>query len=107
MPLTLRQLDRVKQLRSSMTYDAILGNYKNFKNAKKEYAVLAIKDFNTVRQLPAPKVIVPLFSRQGIQMLFVMVRDFFRVKTPEEKILKKMGNDYKSKLKVNQFIENA
>ena len=36
MPLTVKQIERVRQLRSSMVYDAILGNYKAYKEARKE-----------------------------------------------------------------------
>ena len=107
MALTVKQIERVKQLRSSMVFDAVLGNYKAYKTAKKEYASLAVKDFDTVRKLPAPKATVPLFSKQGLNMMMVAVRDFFRIKTPEEKLLKKMGTEYKNKLNARKFIQDV
>ncbi len=39
MKLTPLQLNRVSQLRNSMMMDAILGNYKDFKNAKKRICI--------------------------------------------------------------------
>lgn len=93
MPLTVKQLERVRQLRSSMVYDAILGNYKAYKEARKEYASLAIQDFDTVRQMKAPKATAPLLSKYGFNMLLVYVRDLFRIKTPDEKLFKKMGQE--------------
>ena len=107
MPLSVEQLNKVKQLRTSMAYDALLGNYKAFRNAKKEYASLAIKDFHAVRQIKAPKVSVPLFSKQGLRLMFIAIREFFRIKTPEEKQLKKMGAEYKNQLETEKFIKNA
>ena len=94
MPLTVKQIERVRHLRSSMVYDAISGNYKAYKKARKEYASLAIQDFDTVRQMKAPKVTAPLFSKYGLNMLWVYVRDLFRFKTPEEKILKKWDRNF-------------
>ena len=91
MPLTVKQIERVRQLRSSMVYDAILGNYKAYKEARKEYASLAIQDFDTVRQMKAPKATAPLLSKYGFNMLLVYVRDLFRIRTPDEKLFKKMG----------------
>lgn len=104
MALTIKQLERVKYLRSSIVCDALLGNYKNFKNAKKEYATLAIKDFDTVRKLPAPKATASIFSRQGLNILLVNIIDMFRIKTPDEKLLKRMGQEMLKKSKINSFI---
>ena len=103
MKLTPLQLNRVSQLRNSMMMDAILGNYKDFKNAKKEYASIVIQDFDAIKKLPAQKAEVPLFSKYGLRMIYVMIRDFFRIKTPEEKCLKKMGK----KAKAESFIKQV
>ena len=104
MPLTVKQIERVRQLRSSMVYDAILGNYKAYKEARKEYASLAIQDFDTVRQMKAPKATAPLFSKYGFNMLFVYVRDLFRIKTPDEKLFKKMGQELLAKSKIDTKV---
>ena len=104
MPLTVKQIERVRQLRSSMVYDAISGNYKAYKKARKEYASLAIQDFDTVRTMKAPKVTAPLFSKYGLNMLWVYVRDLFRFKTPDEKTLKKMGQEVLAKAKLDTKV---
>ena len=103
MPLTVKQLERVKFLRSSMVYDAISGNYKAYKEARKEYASLAIKDFDAVRQVKAPKVTAPIFSKPGFNMLCVYLRDLFRIKTSEEKLLKKFGQDAIKQHNINKI----
>ncbi len=74
MGLSTKQIERVRQLKNTMAYDAMLGNYKNFKNAKQEYATLATQDFETVSQLKSPQVKVPLFSKMGLNMLYVAIR---------------------------------
>ena len=87
-----------------MVYDAILGNYKAYKEARKEYASLAIQDFDTVRQMKAPKATAPLLSKYGFNMLLVYVRDLFRFKTPDEKTLKKMGQEVLAKAKLDTKV---
>ena len=91
MGLSVKQIERAQYLRSSMVTDALLGNYKKFKEAKKEYATLAVQDFKKVRELPCPRASAPIFTRYGLNLLYVMVRDFFRIKSPAEKKLKQMG----------------
>ena len=107
MSLSVEQLNKAKQLRTSMTYDVMLGSYKAFKNAKKEYASLAVKDFQAVSQIKAPEVSVPLFSKLGLRFMFFAIREFFRIKTPDEKLLKKMVVEYKKQLKTENFVRNA
>lgn len=103
MALTVKQLDRVRFLRSSMVYDAISGNYKAYKEASKEYASLAIQDFEAVRKMKAPKVTAPLFSKYGLNMLFVYFRELFRIKTPDEKLFKKMGKEALRQHNINKI----
>ena len=103
MPLTIKQLDRVSHLRASMVYDAISGNYKAYKKARKEYASLAVQDFDTVRMMKSPKVTAPLFSKPGLNMLFTYVRDLFRIKTPDERLLKKMGKEVLRQQGINKI----
>ncbi len=70
---------------------------------KKEYASIVIQDFEAVKKLPAQKAEVPLFSIFGLRMMDVMIRDFFRIKTPEEKRLKEIGKQTKAE----SFIKQA
>lgn len=107
MPLTIKQLERVRHLRASMVYDAVSGNYKAYKKARKEYASLAVKDLDAVRNLKAPKVTVPLFSKYGLNMLGVYLRDLFRLKTPDEKLLKKLGKELLRKENINKINKSV
>ena len=102
MGLTVSQIKRAQYLRSSMAYDAFFGNYKSFKEAKKEYASLAVQDIQKIRELPAPSVNAPLYSKYGLNMLYVAIRDFFRKKTPDEKRLKQMGYEELKRQRLNK-----
>ena len=102
MKLTKVQLDRALELRNTMVYDAILGNYKSYKKSKIEYSKLAVQDIEAIRQLPRPSVNVPLFSRFGMRMIYIRLCDAFRIKTPEEKLLNKMGKELKAKHIISQ-----
>jgi len=101
MKLSPTELNRVRELRTSMMIDAALGHHKNFKTASKEYASLAVRDFDTVKKLPAQKISVPLFSKAGMNMLYVRICELFRIKTPDEKLLRKMGKEELTKRKLN------
>ena len=103
MTLSVKQIERVKALKTSMAIDSMLGNFKKFRNAKKEYASIAIQDFQTIKNIPSPQVTVPLFSKTGLNMLYVAIRNFFSIKTPEEKLLKQMSAEEKARQKLNQM----
>ena len=102
MGLSVSELKRAQYLRSSMAYDAFFGNYKSFKEAKKEYASLAVRDFQKVKELPMPKASAPIITKYGLNMLYVAIRDFFRIKTPDEKRLKQMGYEELKKQRLNK-----
>ena len=87
-----------------MIYDSLLGDYKSFKSARKEYAKLAVQDLDAIKQLPRPNVNVPLFSRYGMRMMKIWFCELFRIKTPEEKLLNKMGKELKAKQKINSSM---
>ena len=88
MGLSVSELERVKYLQNSMQLNVLSGNYKNYKEAHKEYASLAVKDFNTVKLIKSQPVAVSLFSKTGFNILYVAIRNFFRIKSSDEKLLK-------------------
>lgn len=100
-------LERARVLKNDMAYASVLGNYKEFKEAAKEYAKIGVQHFEEVRKLPSPKATVPLFSRPGMRMLKVMILNYFRIKTPEEKEFKKMAAEYKQREEAERFITQA
>ncbi len=86
-------VQRLQQLRSDKIFNYVFGDYKGYKTAAKEFAKLSVENpesFKILQQTPAPKITVPMFSKPGLKMLKVWFLDKFRVKTPEEKALKKM-----------------
>ena len=106
MKLTPVQLNRVKELKTHIVFNQALGNYKEFKAAVKEYSKLAVQDFDTIMQLPSSSVSnVPLFSKMGMRMLKIWILEKFRIKTPEERLLKKNEQRILCK-KINQKTIN-
>lgn len=84
--------NRLAQLRSEKILSIMLGDYKGFKQASKDFAKLAVNNFDELKSLPAqPKVTVPLFSKGGLRMMKVWFLEKFRVKTPDEKRLAQMA----------------
>ena len=76
---------------------SIIGDSKAYAQNHKILAEMAVKHFDEFNSVRIQKISVPLFSYEGFNMLKVMIKDIFRKKTPEEKLLKKMI--YKSKVK--------
>lgn len=84
---------RMRQLRNAKMYNYMLGDYKAYKQSAKDFAKIAVEnplEFRALQQTPAPKVTVPLFSSMGFKMLKIWFLEKFRIKSPEEKLLKKM-----------------
>ena len=104
MKLTKVQLDRARELRNTMFYDSLLGDYKSYKAAAKEYSKLAVQDIDAICQLPKPSANIPLLSRFGLRVLYIKLRDAFRIKTPEEKQLLKLSKELKVKQKLNKSV---
>ena len=93
---------KLTQLKSDIVFSSVLGNYKDYKNAKKAYAELAKDNFELSMQAKGPKVErVPLFSKAGMGILKVLFLDMFRVKTPAEKEFSKLVKLEKAKQKFN------
>ena len=101
--------DSIKQqlsyLRKEVVYSALGGNYKNFKVATKEHAKLAVNNYDIAKQVKSPKITVPIFSKYGFNLLKVMVLNFFRKKSPEENLLRKIAKEEKIKNDVNSFMK--
>lgn len=93
---------KLSQLKSDIVFSSVLGNYKDYKNAKKAYAELAKDNFELSMQAKGPKIErVPLFSKAGMGILKVLFLDMFRVKTPAEKEFSKLVKLEKAKQKFN------
>lgn len=82
-------IQRITQLRNEAACSVVEGNYKKFKNAVKENAKLTLENYELARQVNNPAISnIPIFSRVGMRMMKVMILNFFRIKTPEERQLK-------------------
>ena len=76
--------------------NVLLGNVKEARKNYQEFAKLAVNDFETALQVPSPiKGTFPLFSKLGFNTLKYLFYNLFAKKTPEEKRLKKMFEEYK------------
>lgn len=82
---------RITQFRNEVVYSVMEGNYKKYKQAAVENAKYTLAHFDAVKEVKRPKISVPLFSKYGMRFLKIMVLNFFRIKSPEEKQLKQLA----------------
>ena len=100
-----QSMRRLIDLRENMVMSAATGRYKEYKKSSIEYAGIAVNNYDLLKYLPKPSSVkVPLFSKSGLRMAKVWFLDMFRVKTPEEKLLKKMGTSAKLEQEANKYI---
>ena len=91
-------INKLNQLKSDITYNVLLGNYKDYKKSLKEYSKLAVDNFEYVTKTKSPTIKnAPLFSKIGFNIMKIWFLNLFRKKSPEEKLLKKMSLEYKAK----------
>lgn len=89
---------RLQRLRAAKMFHFLSGDYKAYKQASKDFAKVAVKNpkkLRALQQTSTPTITVPLFSSQGLNMLKIWVLEKFRIKTPEEKALKKLAQKNK------------
>ena len=98
-------VERLTSLKNEQVYSAFIGDYKGFKKAAKEYAKLAVTNFDEARKAKAMEVKVPLFSSYGLKMTKVWFLNKFRIKTPEEKAFKKLAKEYKMKKDFEKIVK--
>ncbi len=104
--LTSPVAKKLAQLKSDLVFSAATGNYKEFKNAMKAHAKLAVDNFELSKSVKAPEIKAPLFSKTGIRMAKVCFLNLFRVKTPEEKALKQMAKQEKLKREAEKYMSD-
>lgn len=93
---------KIWNLRELIKLHAVMGDYKEFVAARKEYAKAYMSSPKEALSLPkTSQISVKLFSEEGWNMLKIMLRDLFRIKSPEEKALKKYAEELKAKQKFN------
>ena len=96
--------DKMKQLKWDHAHNMLLGNAKKAKESYREFAKLAVDNFEIATQLPAPiKGNVPLFSKTGLKILKYVLYDIFTKRTPEEKKLKRMSEEYQLKKNLEKY----
>lgn len=101
-------VQRITQLRNEAVYSAVEGNYKNFKNAIKENAKLTLENYELAKQVGNPVIKnVPLFSKIGMRIMKVMLLNFFRIKTPEEKKLYELKRSEMMRKQADKYIKRG
>ncbi len=100
-------IEKLSSLKYDQAISVIKGNYKGYKNASKEYAKIAVKNFDESLQAKGPEIKVPLFSAYGLRFVKVWFLNKFRIKSPEEKAFKKMCKEYKMKQEISKMIKNG
>ena len=97
----------VMKLKNDMSYYALMGHYKDFKNAKIAYSKIAVDNFELCKNLPNPKVSVPFFSKFGFNIFKIWLMEKFRIETKEEKLFKQMALEEKAKQIVKTSQKNG
>ena len=97
-------MQQAQNLRTSMMYSFMTGNYKEYREASKEYAKIGVKHFDELCTLPKNNVSVSLFSKVGMRMLKVYILNLFSKKTPEEKEFAKLASEYKKRKEAERYI---
>ena len=90
--------EKMRQLKWDHAQNMLLGNAKKAKESYREYAKLAVDNFEIATQIPSPiKGSTPLFSQTGLKILKYIIYDKFTKSTPAEKKLKEMAEEYQLK----------
>ena len=91
-----KQMYKLK-LKTSLA--VLTGKCREANRAKKEFAKLAVDNFETAIKLPQPLTgTFPWYSDFGLNTIKYMVFNLFTKKSPEEKQLKNMVQDYRDSL---------
>jgi dGTPase len=97
------KIDEISKIKSRSVTAVMNGDFKTYKASKREYAKQAVSDFETAKQAPGMSIKnVPLFSKLGMRMFGIAIKDFFSPKTAEEKILKQKTKLYKMETKYSK-----
>ena len=80
-------LQRMHVLKKQINAACLRGDCKSFKQAQEQFAQLAVHNFYLAKNFQAPKIKASLFSKQGLNMLKVMIYNIFRPRTTDEKNL--------------------
>ena len=90
--------EKMRQLKWDHAQNMLLGNAKKAKESYREYAKIAVDNFEIATQIPSPiKGSTPLFSKTGLKILKYIIYDKFTKSTPAEKKLKEMAEEYQLK----------
>lgn len=96
---------KLARLKGDSSYSMLLGDFKGFKTAHREYAKLAVDNFELAASIEPPvKGKISLFSKLGLNVLKCMFLNLFSKKTPEEKQLIKMGKKFKLEQKAKALM---
>ena len=90
---------KMYDLKRTTAFAMLNGRCREARTAQKEFAKLAVDNFNTAINLPKPlEGNIPLFSKWGLNILKCHIFKLFTQKTPEEKQLKQMMDDYRTEI---------
>lgn len=90
---------RMYDLKLKTSLDILHGRCKEARKAQKEFASIAVDHFETAVKVPQPVTgSFPLYSKFGLNAIKFMIFKAFCKKTPQEKQLKNMYDDYRDSL---------
>lgn len=92
-------IDKLTQMRNEINLSVLMGDYKNYKRAIKDYATFAVENKELLPYVQGQHISVSLFSKVGRSMLKIWFLNLFRRKSAAEKELKKYAKEIKLKNK--------
>lgn len=98
-PLLAPTINRLVDMQRSLLISQMLGDYKLYKIMRQQYTDYGVKHFGLLKHINFPKIQIPVFSREGLNVLKIAVRDMFRKKTPNEKELARLFKQEKLRRK--------
>lgn len=97
-------VNHLVQLRNEVFYSAVAGNYKKYKKATKECAKYTLENLELAQNITSPRLSAPLFSRVGLNIMKIWFLNLFRIKSPEEKALKRLQKEQTVRINADKYI---
>lgn len=77
-------------MRKDMVVSSLAGDFKAYNRAHKDYASLAVDHFELAQKMPFPEIKVPVFSKEGFNLIKTAFLNLFTPKTIAQKKLKSL-----------------
>ena len=91
-------------MRNKMICHSMLGEYKDYVAARKNFAKYCVQYPQETLQMPRIEGRFSIFSKYGRNIMKTCIKELFRRKTTEEKEMIKIAEYYKAQHKLNRLV---